>query len=72
MAGLFAFRVLPAEQLFQDHQATGQYPALDMLTELPSLASLELMMNGQLALGDQSALLVIDIDHLRHINESLG
>jgi diguanylate cyclase (GGDEF)-like protein len=67
---LVAFRQLPVEEMSGEG---GQQSALDLLTGLPTLGALEQTLVALLACDDvHPALMVLDIDHLRHINETLG
>ena len=70
---LFAFRQLPPSEIVGPDSDPGRLPALDLLTGLPTLVALEQTLLAVLELDDsRPALMVMDIDHLRHINETLG
>lgn len=70
---LFAFRQLPPDEIVGPDSDPGQLPALDLLTGLPTLVALEQNLLALLeAEESRPALMVMDIDHLRHINETLG
>jgi diguanylate cyclase (GGDEF)-like protein len=66
---LFAFR--PAAQDEQQQNVAG-LARIDLLTGLPTRIHLEEAMAGLLHGTQRPALLLMDIDHLRHVNETLG
>ncbi|MDF3029949.1 MAG: hypothetical protein K0R03_507 [Moraxellaceae bacterium] len=67
---LFAFKPL---ENGQGAPSLAEMARIDMLTSLPTRPHLEEAMLPLLERGEQRpALLLLDIDHLRHINETLG
>jgi len=70
---LFAFRQLPPAEIVGPDSDPAKLSALDLLTGLPTLVALEQTLIAVLERDDtHPALMVMDIDHLRHINETLG
>lgn len=67
---LFAFRRVDADAA--QAQGLEQLVRVDMLTGLPARAYLDEAMLSLLREGQQPALMLLDIDHLRHVNETLG
>ncbi len=67
---LLAFRPVEAEDSSRQHLS--ELARVDMLTGLPTRPHLEEAMAPLMREGQHPALLLLDIDHLRHVNETLG
>ncbi|MCC2637788.1 MAG: hypothetical protein K0Q68_1507 [Moraxellaceae bacterium] len=70
LAQVFAFR--PSSAAEPVAPGLAELARVDMLTGLPARGHLEEALQPLLAEARPVALLVLDIDHLRHINETLG
>lgn len=70
LAQVFAFRPCSATEPSAPNLA--ELARVDMLTGLPARAHLEEALQPLLREARPVALLLLDIDHLRHINETLG
>lgn len=69
-AFLLAFR--PAEPETSSGRSLADLARVDLLTGLPTRPHLEEAMEPLLREGQHPALMLLDIDHLRHVNETLG
>ncbi|MDI1300875.1 MAG: diguanylate cyclase [bacterium] len=69
---LFAFRRADADAVQAQAQGLEQLVRVDMLTGLPARAHLDEAMLSLLREGQKPVLMLLDIDHLRHVNETLG
>lgn len=67
---LLAFRPVEAED--SARQSLSELARVDLLTGLPTRPHLEEAMAPLMREGQRPALLLLDIDHLRHVNETLG
>lgn len=67
---LVAFR--PAEPEAATGRSLADLARVDLLTGLPTRPHLEEAMAPMLRDGQRPALMLLDIDHLRHVNETLG
>ncbi len=67
---LLAFRPLQTED--SSRQQLSEIARVDLLTGLPTRPHLEDAMAPLLREGHRPALMLLDIDHLRHVNETLG
>ncbi|MDQ8038561.1 MAG: diguanylate cyclase [Pedobacter sp.] len=67
---LIAFR--PVESDDSSRQSLSELARVDLLTGLPTRPHLEDAMAPLLREGQRPALMLLDIDHLRHVNETLG
>lgn len=67
---LFAFRKLEADAA--SGQSLAELARVNLLTGLPTRSHLEESMTPLLREGQRPALMLLDIDHLRHVNETLG
>lgn len=68
-AALFAFRPRDTDAPLQE---AARLARIDLLTGLPSRPALEEAIRSLLGGAQRPSLLLLDIDHLRHINETLG
>lgn len=67
---LFAFRMADTDAA--STQGLAELARVNMLTGLPTRSHLEEAMSPLLRAGQKPALMLLDIDHLRHVNETLG
>lgn len=67
---LFAFRKINEDTMSSPGLA--ELARVDMLTGLPARSHLEEAMVSLRSQGQRPALMLLDIDHLRHVNETLG
>ncbi|MGH8492670.1 MAG: diguanylate cyclase domain-containing protein [Moraxellaceae bacterium] len=67
---LLAFRLVEADD--SARQSLSELARVDLLTGLPTRPHLEDAMAPLLREGQHPALMLLDIDHLRHVNETLG
>lgn len=67
---LLAFRIVEGDD--SARQSLSELARVDMLTGLPTRPHLEDALAPLLREGQKPALMLLDIDHLRHVNETLG
>lgn len=67
---LFAFRRIEGDEVSSQNLA--ELARVNLLTGLPTRSHLEEAMLPLLREGRSPALMLLDIDHLRHVNETLG
>lgn len=67
---LLAFRPVEADD--SSRQNLAELARVDLLTGLPTRPHLDEALTPLLRAGQHPALMLLDIDHLRHVNETLG